>query len=129
VHFAFDRHTLSRAGRDTLNWVIRQLSAGEGANWVVSVEGHTDPYGSDAYNDRLSDRRASTVYDYLTKRPGKLETNRISKSSFGERCLVLEDDHDKPKLSKAEHGVNRRVEIWNLNGSTVPTGCRPPDQR
>ena len=129
VLFAFNRSTLSRGGRDTLNSVLGQLSTGPGANWVISVEGHTDPYASEAYNQKLSERRAATVYDYFTKSPGKLDPSRISQSAFGERCLVLEDDHAKPKLSKAEHAVNRRVEIWNLNGSTVPTDCRTTERR
>ncbi|MFN8579988.1 MAG: outer membrane beta-barrel protein [Gemmatimonadaceae bacterium] len=125
VHFGFNQSGLSKAGRDTLNWVIKQLTTDPGTNWMVSVEGHTDPYGSDAYNDKLADKRASTVLTYLTKRPGKVAADRVSKASFGERCLRLDDDHDKPVKSKKEHGVNRRVEIWNLNGTQVPSSCRP----
>ncbi len=125
VHFGFNQSSLSKAGRDTLNWVIKQLSGDPGSSWMVSVEGHTDPYGSDAYNDKLSERRATTVLNYLTKRPGKIDAGRVNKSSFGERCLRLDDDHDKPSKSKKDHGVNRRVEIWNLNGTQPPTGCRP----
>lgn len=124
VHFGFDQITLTKAGRDTLNWVIGQLTSEPGSGWVVSVEGHTDPYGSDSYNDRLSDRRATTVVNYLTRRPGKIDAGRVNKVAFGERCLLLDDDHDKPAKSKREHSVNRRVEIWNLNGTPVPTACR-----
>ncbi|MEP7347731.1 MAG: OmpA family protein, partial [Gemmatimonadaceae bacterium] len=126
VHFGFNQSTLSRAGRDTLNWVITQITTEPGSGWTVSVEGHTDPYGSDAYNETLSDKRATTVLNYLTKRPGKVDAGRVQKASFGERCLILDDDHDKPVKSKQEHGVNRRVEIWNLNGTPLPTSCRTP---
>lgn len=124
VHFGFDQVTLSKVGRDTLNWVIKQLTTDPGSGWAVSVEGHTDPYGSDAYNEKLSDRRATTVLNYLTKRPGKIDAGRVQKVAFGERCLLLDDDHDKPAKSKKEHEENRRVEIWNLNGTPVPTSCR-----
>ncbi len=124
VHFGFNQSTLSRAGRDTLSWVLSQLTTEPGSGWNVSVEGHTDPYGSDEYNDRLSDRRATTVLDFLTKRPGKVDASRVQKASFGERCLLLDDDHERPVKPKPDHSVNRRVEIWNLNGTPLPTSCR-----
>jgi outer membrane protein OmpA-like peptidoglycan-associated protein/opacity protein-like surface antigen len=126
VHFGFDQSTLTKIGRDTLNWVIKQLTTGPGSAWAVSVEGHTDPYGSEAYNEKLSDKRATTVLNYLTKRPGKLDAARFRTAAFGERCLLLDDDHDKPVKSKKEHHENRRVEIWDVNGSSPPSGCRPP---
>lgn len=92
----------------------------------VSIEGHTDPYGSDAYNDRLSTRRAQTVFTYLTRRNGGIPAARIGgQAAFGERCLRLDDNRERPQLSKAAHSVNRRVELWDLKGSSVPTSCRP----
>ncbi|MBL8984140.1 MAG: Ig-like domain-containing protein [Gemmatimonadetes bacterium] len=126
VHFGFDQATLTRAGRDTLNWVIGQLNSAAGSSWVISIEGHTDPYGSEAYNDRLSKRRAQTVYNYLTRARGGVPASRISsQQGFGEACLLLDDDHTSPQKAKSEHARNRRVEIWNLNGTAAPTGCRP----
>ncbi|MCC6317580.1 MAG: Ig-like domain-containing protein [Gemmatimonadaceae bacterium] len=126
VHFGFNQSSLTRAGRDTLDWVLGQLKSAAGANWVVSIEGHTDPYGSDAYNDRLSRARAQSVFTYLTRRGAGVEASRIAaQQGFGEACLLLDDDHDRPQRPKAEHLRNRRVEIWNLNGTAVPTGCRP----
>ena len=126
VHFAFNRSTITRLGRDTLDWVIGQLNSPAGSSWVISIEGHTDPYGSEAYNQKLSVARAKTVYTYLTRRNSGLDASRISgQSGFGETCLLLDDDHTSPQRPKAEHGRNRRVEIWNLNGTATPTGCRP----
>jgi outer membrane protein OmpA-like peptidoglycan-associated protein len=126
VHFGFNQSTLTRMGRDTLNFVLGQLKSPEGSGWIISIEGHTDPYGSDAYNDRLSRARAQTVYNYMTRRNTGIEASRIAgQTGFGEACLLLDDDHTTPQRSKAEHAENRRVEIWNLNGTAVPTSCRP----
>ena len=126
VHFGFDQYALTRQGRDTLDWVIGQMKAPEGSTWVISIEGHTDPFGSDEYNDRLSRRRAQSVYDYMTRRTRGVDASRIGgQTGFGEACLLLSDDHASPQKSRAEHRENRRVEIWNLNGTAVPTGCRP----
>jgi len=124
VHFGFDQSALTRTGRDTLNWVVGQLNSAPGSSWVISVEGHTDPYGSDQYNEGLANRRAQTVLNYLTQ--NGVPASRIAATiGFGERCLRLDDDHERPQRSRAEHVVNRRVEIWNLNGTAVPTSCRP----
>ncbi len=126
VHFGFDQSGLTRAGRDTLDWVIGQLNSAAGSSWVISIEGHTDPYGSDAYNDRLSARRAQTVYNYLTRRGRGVDAGRIaSQRGFGEACLLLDDDHTRPVKPKSDHGRNRRVELWHLNGTAAPSGCRP----
>jgi outer membrane protein OmpA-like peptidoglycan-associated protein len=125
VHFAFNSANLSRAGRDTLNWLIRQMGTAENANMIISIEGHTDPYGSDEYNERLAERRTNAVVTYLTRTPGGVDAGRVRSASFGERCLVLADDHDRPQRSRAEHVENRRVEIWDLRGTQVPSACRP----
>lgn len=126
VHFAFNQAGLTRAGRDTLNWVIGQLNSAAGSGMTISVEGHTDPYGSETYNQRLSERRAKTVYDFLTRRNGGVDASRIgAQAGFGERCLRLDDDRDRPSRSKPDHGVNRRVELWDLKGTSAPSGCRP----
>ncbi|MBC7897992.1 MAG: OmpA family protein, partial [Cytophagaceae bacterium] len=126
VHFNFNQATLTRVGRDTLNWVLGQLKSAEGSAWIISIEGHTDPYGSDAYNDRLSNARTRTVVAYLTRRTAGVDASRIgAQNGFGEACLLLDDDHDRPVKSRQEHERNRRVEIWNLNGTAAPTGCRP----
>lgn len=124
VHFGFNRSDLTRIGRDTLTWVVGQLNSAAGSQWIISVEGHTDPYGSDEYNEGLANRRAQAVYDYLI-RNGVAASRIAAHVGFGERCLLLNDDHDRPQLSRAQHVENRRVEIWNLNGTAVPTSCRP----
>jgi OOP family OmpA-OmpF porin len=78
VYFNFDQATLTRAGRDTLNRVIATLN--EKTDWKVAVEGHTDPYGSDEYNQRLSERRASTVVNFLTT--AGIAASRISQKGL-----------------------------------------------
>jgi hypothetical protein len=84
--------------------------------------GHTDPYGRDEYNQGLSERRAQTVVNYLTR--GGVAASRISSKGFGEQCLILDDDHTRPTRSKAEHQVNRRVEIWSVGDGGTASSCR-----
>ena len=120
VSFEFNQATLTQAGRDTLDRVIATLQ--QRSDIRVAVEGHTDPYGRREYNQGLSERRAMTVLNYLTA--GGVNAGRIVSKGFGEECLVLEDDHDVPKLAKTEHRVNRRVEIWSVGDGGAAAGCR-----
>jgi outer membrane protein OmpA-like peptidoglycan-associated protein len=120
VYFDFDKSVLTAAGRDTLNKLVQTLQ--REAEWKVAVEGHADPYGSDEYNQRLSERRATTVATYLTSHG--VDGSRVASKGFGEQCLILDDDHERPRLSKAEHRQNRRVEIWSVGDQGVAAGCR-----
>jgi OOP family OmpA-OmpF porin len=124
VYFNFNRSTLTQAGRDTLNHVIATLQ--QRADLRVSVEGHTDPYGSDEYNQGLSERRAQAVVTYLTQ--GGVAADRIVQKGFGEQCLILDDDHARPTRSRTDHRVNRRVEVWSVGDVGAATSCRPRQQ-
>lgn len=121
VYFDFDRSVLTAAGRDTLTRIIQTLRSN--ADWRIAVEGHADPYGSDEYNQALSERRVNSVMTFLTG--GGVESGRISSRGFGEQCLILEDDHARPARTKAEHRVNRRVEIWSVGDQGAAAACRP----
>jgi outer membrane protein OmpA-like peptidoglycan-associated protein len=121
IFFEFDRADIRPAGREVLNRVVRLLS--DSASWRLSIEGHTDNYGTDEYNQRLSDRRAQTVLNYLTRRPGNIDPNRVQWRGYGERCLII------PEGDKQQQAINRRVEVWQLIVSSgPPEGCRPPRQ-
>ncbi len=121
VYFDFDRAVLTQAGRDTLDKVAATLA--QRPEMRIAVEGHTDPYGTDGYNQTLSDKRAQTVVGYLANKG--VAPNRMVLKGFGEQCLILDDNHETPVRSKAEHRVNRRVEIWSVGDGGVSMGCRP----
>ena len=110
VNFDFNQATLTQSGRDTLDRVFSVLQ--QRTDVRVAVEGHTDPYGSDEYNQGLSERRTQAVVTYLTGRG--IAADRIVQKGFGEQCLLLDDDHARPTRSQREHSVNRRVELWSV---------------
>ena len=122
IFFEFDRYDIRPEGREVLNRVIQLLT--DSASWRISIEGHTDNYGSDEYNQRLSDRRANTVLNYLTRRPGRIDPSRVQWRGYGERCLIV------PEGDKQQQAINRRVEIWQLVVTTAPPEqCRPQRPR
>ena len=70
---------------------------------VVEIAGHTDSVGSDAYNLKLSDRRAKSVRDYLVKNFG-LDEKLFSSKGYGETKPIATND------TEAGRAQNRRIE-------------------
>ncbi|MFN8803269.1 MAG: OmpA family protein [Gemmatimonas sp.] len=140
--FDFDRATVLKAGNDTLKVVIEAMKRLPSLR--ISIEGHTDRYGSEAYNSALAKKRAEAVMKQLLRLAGKdaaMLKDRIVWSSFGEQCLVTTagaDESEPPPANRgriargdrAAQADNRRVEIWQLlDGKNAPTGCRSADER
>ena len=82
-----------------------RLVEGNWANGILRRVGHTDAKGTDAYNDKLSERRASAVRSLLAAiydiDPARLQALGRGKSEL--------KDKTRPK-----DGINRRVEIRNV---------------
>ncbi|MFC0821413.1 OmpA family protein, partial [Moraxella marmotae] len=68
------------------------------------IEGHTDSKGSDAYNQKLSERRANEVRNALIKNHG-ISPARLTAQGFGESRPVATNDTD------AGRQENRRVMV------------------
>ena len=101
TNFAFDSAALTEEGIAQLADVVKSLKANP--NVSISVEGHTDSVGPDAYNLRLSQRRAEVVETYLV---GKgIAEDRIEARGFGESKPIADNNTAE---GRAE---NRRVEI------------------
>jgi OOP family OmpA-OmpF porin len=85
--FAFDRSELKPEGKTMLDGLVHQL---EGASFdKILVTGHTDRFGSNAYNQKLSERRAQTVKSYLVSK--NLNSTRIDGEGKGETQPVTKD--------------------------------------
>jgi OOP family OmpA-OmpF porin len=101
VLFDFDKSVIKASGRTQLDSLASQIS---GLNLeVVIAIGHTDSIGSDAYNQKLSVRRAESIKAYLTSKG--VPANRIYTEGKGEKQPVASN---KTKDGRAK---NRRVEI------------------
>lgn len=78
--FGFNQAVLSPAGRATLDDFARQL---RGAQYeAIFVTGHTDRLGTAKYNQKLSERRAHAVKNYLVRKG--VPANRINTDGKGE---------------------------------------------
>lgn len=75
----------------------------------VRITGYTDRIGTDAYNNRLSEKRAAAVKDYLVRKG--VAPNRLSAVGRGEANPVVQcDQKDQAALIRCLE-PNRRVEI------------------
>ena len=101
VTFAHDSADLSPAFFDVLNSVSKVMDKFD--KTVVEVAGHTDSTGSDAYNQRLSERRAASVASYL--RSQGVDGQRLITVGMGEALPVADNS------TAAGREANRRVEI------------------
>jgi outer membrane protein OmpA-like peptidoglycan-associated protein len=101
VTFAFDRSDIQPQFDRVLDEVAGTLN--QYPSTTVDVVGHADSTGTDAYNQALSERRASSVASYLTSR-GVLPA-RLYVAGMGERQPIASND------TEAGRAQNRRVEI------------------
>ncbi len=101
VTFASDSSDLSPAFFDVLGSVTKVLNKYE--KTVIEVAGHTDSDGSDQYNQSLSQRRASSVGQYL--RAQGIVGERVMTLGLGEQYPVADN------TSAAGKQANRRVEL------------------
>jgi photosystem I P700 chlorophyll a apoprotein A2 len=113
VLFDFDKDTLRPDALPTLQKVAQALSQYPDA--PVLIEGHTDNKGKDAYNQKLSERRAASVKKWLVETAGA-KGGRITTKGWGEAKPAV--PNEKPDGSDDPDGrqKNRRVEI------TIKTG-------
>ena len=101
VLFDFDKSVLKPEGKSKLDDLAAKVKA---INLeVVIAIGHTDSVGSDAYNQKLSVRRAESVKAYLVSKG--VEPNRIYTEGKGEKQPVASNK------TKDGRQKNRRVEI------------------
>ncbi|HQO28189.1 MAG TPA: OmpA family protein [Accumulibacter sp.] len=108
--FDFDKATLRPEGRAKLDEVASKAKAFKLE--LVTAKGHTDRFGSDAYNQKLSERRAAAVKGYLVSKG--IPADRISTEGYGKKQPVTKADQCQgPKSKKVISCLqpDRRVEI------------------
>ena len=103
VHFEFNKATLTPSDKEALSAVATRLKQ-ESSTVQLRVTGHTDSVGSNAYNQRLSEKRANSVVNYLVE-SGVPRASFVSVAGAGESQPVADN---KTADGRA---MNRRTEI------------------
>jgi len=115
VLFDFNKYTLKPEAREKLAKISGIVLAYP--DLKLDVEGHTDSIGSDEYNQKLSEERASTVRGYLVSQG--LKPDNISSVGLGKANPVANNG--------TAHGrqLNRRVEMV-VSGDVIGTQIGTP---
>lgn len=101
ILFGFDSDKLQANAQPDLKDLANSMKTYPGT--ALEIIGHTDSVGSDSYNQKLSERRASSVANFL-KSQG-VENTRLMTKGLGETQPVADN------TSEAGRQQNRRVEI------------------
>jgi outer membrane protein OmpA-like peptidoglycan-associated protein len=103
VNFAFNSAELTAESKKILD-EDRNVARLKGEpNIRVEVAGHTDSIGSDAYNQKLSERRAQAVVDYLVSKG--VDPKRLKAVGYGKTKPIASN------ATEAGRAENRRVEL------------------
>ncbi|MBX3027230.1 OmpA family protein [bacterium] len=105
VNFDFDKYNIRPDAVPILEQACSQLKAEPSID--VSCQGHTDSIGSDAYNMKLSERRADAVRNWLIK--CGIPASRLTAKGFGKRNPVASNDTAEGRAQ------NRRTELVVTN--------------
>ena len=117
VTFEFDKARLTPDARVLLDMVSDALLAR--TDIQVEVAGHTDSKGSDAYNQKLSERRALAVKEYLAGRG--VEASRMTAVGYGETQPVADNGTDEGR----EYNRRTELKVTASSGNVESVQARP----
>lgn len=112
IYYDFDKYNIREDAKAELDKLVLIMNE----NPVnIEIGSHTDCRGSEAYNDKLSQKRAESAINYIISKG--IDKSRIIAKGYGERQLTNKCA-DGVKCSSAEHQANRRTE-FKITGLTV----------
>lgn len=106
IYFEYNSADITSDAEPELMKLGRVLTSSDLKGGVFLIGGHTDAKGGDSYNQRLSERRATSVKKFLQER-FDLPDDALVTAGYGEEELKNKDD--------PYAGENRRVQIVNLD--------------
>ena len=104
VEFDFNSANIRKESHALLKELANALKSNALAKKQITIAGHTDTTGDDAYNMQLSVKRAQAVKKYLVAQH-KVPSTKLKVLGFGETMPVIDNK------SKNNRQLNRRVEI------------------
>jgi outer membrane protein OmpA-like peptidoglycan-associated protein len=119
VQFAYNSAQILKASDFILEAVAKILKENPEIA-KVEVQGHTDSKGGDAYNKKLSDRRAASVVTWLVT--NGIDKAKLTSAGYGKDRPIDSNDTDEGRAN------NRRVEFHILeqqSGTPAPESPKP----
>jgi len=109
VNFDYNSADLTSDARITLDQLGTALRDPRLEAFSFVIAGHTDAKGGVDFNQKLSERRAEAVRNYMITQFG-IAAERLTAKGYG-KSQLLDPDHP-------EDGVNRRVQVINTSAAS-----------
>ncbi len=125
VYFDFDKYNIKASEKEKLDRVLVALKSGTIKN--ARIIGYTDPIGTRAYNQNLSEKRAQAVLDYLTQNGYKdVQSTELKGLAYDD--LVVRCDDVKKRIKRIEClWKNRRTELaFEFSAAAAPVAPEQP---
>lgn len=106
IYFDYDKSDIRPDAALELTKVISAMK--QVPDMIISARSHTDSRGQDAYNLKLSDRRAQSTVAYIVSQG--ISPDRITGKGYGETQLVNDCDNNSD-CTPEQHQLNRRSEF------------------
>lgn len=131
IFFDYNKANIKDNSRMELERLAKFLNANPSVK--LEISGHTDSWGNDEYNLRLSNSRAQAVVEYLVTKGG-IRSSRLMPRGYGEKRPIAANEFPDGTDNPEGRALNRRIELKLLNykGSDVqvekievPQGMKP----
>lgn len=109
IYFDFAKYTIKEESTISLNKIVKVLK--DNPDMKLAINAHTDIRGNDAYNLRLSNKRAASALQHLIK--SGITKDRLVSKGFGETTPLI--DCKSKSCSDEDHETNRRIEFVILD--------------
>lgn len=107
INFDLDKSEILPKAIPDLERIVKLMK--DNPNIKVEMSSHTDSQGSDAYNQRLSQRRADATVNYIVNQG--ISKDRLIARGAGETELKNKKCTNNVPCSDDEHRINRRTEF------------------
>ncbi len=119
ITFGFDSSVLTPQAQTASDSVAKVLN--QYPDTTINITGHTDDTGSDSYNQKLSEERALSVSNYLSRH--NVSHARLTTQGLGERMPKF------PNTDEANRAQNRRVELAIVANNNAGARQQPNQQQ
>ncbi len=114
IYYDFDDDKILADAEKDLSFLVELMK--KYPDMVIELSSHTDAQGNDAYNERLSQRRAQSAKNWMVSKG--IKEARIEAVGYGEEN-ILNDCFNGIDCTDDQHRVNRRTEFKIISGPTT----------
>lgn len=105
IYYDFNKWEIRPDAREPLNYLVSILKRNP---VTIELASHTDPRGTDEYNQILSDKRAEAAQNYILAQG--IKSSRLISKGYGE-SVPLNNCNERAACTEAEFQINRRTEF------------------